>query len=86
MWLFLHIFFIVCIGLFAYLVYGAWFKDFGGKMYDMLKNVSIEPFFFFLTWKSRPNSVRYYKALVLFYLLLFTVVYIFLIIGGLVIP
>ena len=72
-----HIGFIIVIIFSIYLVYGAWFKDFGRKFYNGLQ---LLPDFYSIFWpKSLKGSVIAFKVLALSMLVLFIVLELLLI-------
>ena len=73
----LHITFIVCILLFIFIVYGAWFKDFGQKHYEIVRRF---PFFSVFMPKTVRAYVIVYKVQVVTSLLVLIIAYIFLLI------
>lgn len=61
--LLVHVLFIVCIGLMLYATYGAFYKDFGKKHYEIIWNpLSL----WFSSHKSLRVFVVIYRALMLF--------------------
>jgi len=54
---FLYTLFLVLIALSAYIVYAAWFKDWGKKHYDAIKRAPFSGFFMFFTPKILPYYV-----------------------------
>jgi len=73
---FLHIFFIACIILLLFLVYGAWRKAFGRRSYDTVKRSPLSQFTFIFWPKTLPNFIKAYKFLILFMLFLMVALYV----------